>query len=701
MIPKDPYRYFRIEGRELSDALGQGVLELEKAGASREIVTRLLRHAHTLKGASHVVGLAGIGKLAHAMEEVLAPFREGGKAVPRESVDGLLKLLDSLNAKLAKLDASPGSEPPPSEPGTGAIAPGDDGMRDGEAGKEARPGTAPPAPPPRADTVRLEIGEVDALLDGLSEAATGLAAMRGEYAGLERLRRMADGLADPAGSGAAPGLRAMAEELTAGLSRFSRVAGAHLDRAERELGLAHERAGRLRLMQAASMFDFLERAARDAARSLGKEVRFETSGGGNRLDAPVLSAVQEALIHVVRNAVAHGLEGAGERIRLGKPAEGRIRIEVERQGTRIFFRCADDGRGLDLDAIRKSAAARGLLAPSAGESLGAEEAARLLLSGGISTSERVSEVSGRGIGLDVVRETAARLHGEVFLKSAPGRGLEVEIRVPYSMSVFSALAVEAAGTVALIPFDGVTQALLVAEGDLARSPEGDTVAVGTGMLPFLALEAVFRRPPDRERRARPAVAIRSGSGSAVVGVDRILGVRETVARPLPALAYAEGSVSGAGLDAQGNPQLVLDPEGLVRAARSRPGEGPSAGPRVRPPILVIDDSLTTRMLEQSILESAGYPVETAVSAEEGLAKAARKRFGLFLVDVEMPGMNGFQFVEAIRGDDALRGIPAILITSRSSPEDKRRGAAAGASDYIVKGEFDQARLLARIRELAG
>jgi len=184
----------------------------------------------------------------------------------------------------------------------------------------------------------------------------------------------------------------------------------------------------------------------------------------------------------------------------------------------------------------------------------------------------------------------------------------------------------------------------------------------------------------------------------VLGADRLVGTAEVVVRPLPAYLGLDPAVAGAALDGEGNPRLVLDPAGLVADARGR-GTYEEEAPAPRPPVLVVDDSLTTRMLEQSILESAGYEVEVAVSAEEALDKARARRFGLFLVDVEMPGMDGFEFVRVTRAEPRLAVVPAILVTSRSAQEDRERGLAAGASAYVVKGEFDQGRLLATIEEL--
>jgi two-component system chemotaxis sensor kinase CheA len=226
------------------------------------------------------------------------------------------------------------------------------------------------------------------------------------------------------------------------------------------------------------------------------------------------------------------------------------------------------------------------------------------------------------------------------------------------------------------------------------------VLYGQQAVSFMALSAVLDGA-HRPVRDRSSIVILAGSdGLAAIGVDRLLGTATLVVRPLPDELCASAVVAGVAFDAEGNPQLVLDPEGIVSAVRcGAPTEAEAAAAPARPRILVIDDSLTTRMLEQSILESAGYEVDVALSAEEGLRAARRARYALFLVDVEMPGMDGFTFVEKIRSDPGLREIPAILVTSRAAPEDILRGRAVGSQGYIIKSEFDQTRLLALIKPL--
>jgi two-component system chemotaxis sensor kinase CheA len=432
---------------------------------------------------------------------------------------------------------------------------------------------------------------------------------------------------------------------------------------------------------------------------LGKQVDFVTTGGEHRLDAHVLAAVRDALLQVARNAVAHGIESPQERAAAGKPALGKVSLQVLRRGSRIAFVCEDDGRGFDVLALRKAVVARGLVADAAAEALTSEDYFRLLLRGGISTSGTVTEVAGRGIGLDVVREATSKLKGEIAMRTVSGAGSSVEISVPVSMLSLNAVIVESNGLSASLPLDTVRKTLWIADTDVVRGPDGDSIVFDGKTIPFLPLSRALGQPTPRAETRFPAVVVRSGVECAAVGVDRLRGTSTILLRPIPAFAGVDPVVAGAALDAEGNPQLVLDPAALIFAASSRRASPfQNAPPRV-PVVLVIDDSLTTRMLEQSILETAGYEVHLATSAEEALEKAHVEDYDLFVVDVEMPGMDGFEFVARTRAMPALSAVPCILVTSRNSPEDKKRGEEAGARAYVVKGEFDQAQLLQTIRQL--
>jgi two-component system, chemotaxis family, sensor kinase CheA len=276
--------------------------------------------------------------------------------------------------------------------------------------------------------------------------------------------------------------------------------------------------------------------------------------------------------------------------------------------------------------------------------------------------------------------------------------VSIELAVPLSLASLEALLVEAGSTMGAIPLDAVRRVLRLTPAQIGRSGQGQSIVHGGRAIPFVTLAQVMGEPPPTTPRNTTAVIVDSAGTLAAVGVDRLVSTSTLVLRPLPELTPACPLVAGASMDVEGNPRLLFDPEGLVRQAQC--GGLPAPAPQAaRVPVLVIDDSLTTRMLEQSILESAGYEVHLAVSAEDGLEQARARPYALFLVDVEMPGMDGFSFIERTQAEPALRGVPAVLVTSRSSPEDLRRGQDVGARGYIVKSEFAQAEFLERVRQL--
>ena len=318
---------------------------------------------------------------------------------------------------------------------------------------------------------------------------------------------------------------------------------------------------------------------------------------------------------------------------------------------------------------------------------------QLLLRGGITTSREVTELAGRGIGLDVVREAAEALGGEVTVKTRPGAGTAITLVVPVSTSAISALHVMCGGRAAAIP--QAVRVGRVAAAQLVHASSGTSLAYDDVMVPYAPLAVLL----DADAIAASSVVfVDTGSGIAAVGVDHVLGFEDTVVRAVPSATPIDAIVWGVALDAEGHPIPVIDPRALLEATR---GARPKPVTRAaRPaPILVVDDSLTTRMLEQSILESAGFEVHVAASAEEGLEKLARATYALVLADVEMPGMDGFSLVAELRARPAFAELPAILVTSRDAPADRRRGAAVGAQGYIVKSQFDQVELLAMIRRL--
>jgi two-component system chemotaxis sensor kinase CheA len=694
-VVQDRYRYFRVEAREILDQLGQGALDLEKGGAKgaspTDSVARLLRLAHTLKGAAHVVKQREIADRAHALEDALSPFSGSSAPASRDVVDRVFSLVDEIGRYVAQLTPQ------------------------ASAAAVWHPASADSSDLPLL-AFRPAMDDLDALLGSVLEAHVRLGALRPRAAQVERARHLAtlavDQLSRPRDAEAVrtgreiqtEKARAMVETLQGTLGALERDLTSSIDQLDRELQQVREAAERLRLAPASALFMFLERAARDVAKALGKRVTFAASGGEVRVDPVVLNMVQGALLHVVRNAVAHGIEGGvAERAAAGKPVDGHVTLRIVQRGTVVSFACTDDGRGVDLDAVQRIAQQKGL-GVEGGGAMEREELLRLLLKGGISTSGTVTEVSGRGIGLDVVREAAERLGGTATVQTEAGKGTTIEIVVPLSIASLHALVVEASGTAMAIPLHAVRGGLRLVGEDVLRTAQRESILFDARRIPLASMPravAATRASAPSPRNASAhasAVVVHGRTGMAAFTVDRVMGARHVIMRSLPVLAPASGVVAGVALDAVGDPLLVLDPDSLVAGAE-RPGAVSLETLTAPVSVLVVDDSLTTRMLEQSILESAGYTVDLATSGEEGLIKARAGHHALFLVDVEMPGMDGFTFVERTRADPALRHIPAILVTSRSAPEDLQRGHDAGAQAYIVKGEFDQRVLLERIRML--
>ncbi|MCW3834734.1 response regulator [Sphingomonas canadensis] len=675
MSQKDPLRYFRVEAREITEELGRGVAEFG-AGASADLVARMMRLAHTLKGAAGVVKQRAIAERTHALEDALAPMRGREGAVPGDLVEAVAGHVAALAEAVAALDRAPA--PRPAARGTPA------------AGFDEAAGL-----------LRAEAREIDALLTGIAESRVRLRGMRRTTATIARARQLAELVADwtarPGGGagGASPRMRRFAEELRTLITEAEQGLRDGVEQNERDLAQAHTAAEQLRLLPCAAAFGAFDRALAESAAALGKQAVLTVRGGDIRLDPQVLGMVQRAMIQLLRNAVAHGIETPAARLAAGKPEAGSVTVEVRREGSRIVISCADDGAGIDFAAVRAAAHDRGLPVGDGGEAALLD----LLLAGGLSTSAEVTEASGRGVGLDVVREVAARLGARLDASSRAGAGSHIALAIPVSLSSLDALLVEAGGTSVALPLAAVRRAVRLVPGDVARAGGRETIEHDGAAIAVAPLARLLRLASAAGARAAgPAVVLDGGGALAALAVDAIVGTANLVVRPVPPLAFADPVVSATWFDADGVPRPVADPAALAAAAAGLAAPKPEAAPRSLP-VLVIDDSLTTRVLEQSILEAAGFSVDLATCAEEGLDMARKRRYGLFLVDVEMPGMDGFGFVETTRADADLRRVPAILVSSRAAPEDIARGMAAGAHAYFIKSEFDQRRVLDTIRKL--
>jgi two-component system, chemotaxis family, sensor kinase CheA len=459
---------------------------------------------------------------------------------------------------------------------------------------------------------------------------------------------------------------------------------------------------RARMVPVATITSALHRAVRDLARSLGKKVRWEAAGTDTELDRNVLEQLADPLLHLVRNAVDHGIESPEERERAGKPAEGFVRLQAWQAGSEVVVTVSDDGRGIDGERVRSAASARGVDLDEGHDALEA------IFDSGLSTAETISDVSGRGVGLDVVRANVQAIRGRVEVASTPGAGAEFRVVVPITLAVLRCLLVEAGGRRYALPMHSVMMAArpdpdegLRAGGRAAMWVDDDVVQI-SGLAASLGTE-------DETPGDGPVVVVAGLAGRHAFRVDRLLGQRELVVKGLGPLLPRVDVLAGGSVEPDGSVVPVLDVAGLVeRAHRTRaaapapvPAEAAALPERERPSILIVDDALPVRELERAILERAGFEVRTAGDGDEALALLAERPADLVLSDVEMPHMNGLELTRAIRAEPHIRNVAVLLLTSRSSEQDRRAGLEAGADGYLVKSAFDEATLLAAVERLLG
>jgi two-component system chemotaxis sensor kinase CheA len=407
------------------------------------------------------------------------------------------------------------------------------------------------------------------------------------------------------------------------------------------------------------------------------------------------------LLQLCRNAVDHGIETPAERKAAGKPAEGIIRLRGELRGAEVLLTVADDGRGLDLPAVRQQAQRRGLPLPAT-----AREAAAVVFSVGFSTAPSVTELSGRGVGLDVVKAAVESLHGTVALASEPGQGVSFTVRVPVTLTTFRAVLFRVGGHVFALPASAIRRLERLSPERIASVEGRDMLATPEGPIPLGSLaQAVGLPSADPSTGRAPVALIEVGTRIAALVIDELLEEREVLLKPLGRHLRNSRFVLGGTLLPDGQLALVLSAAELVRAFLSS-GRGDSLAAKLtsdhsqaRKRILVADDSITTRSLEKSIIESAGYDVLAVADGEEAWRVLQQRPVDLVVSDVEMPRMDGFALAEAIRGSRRWGRLPVVLVSALCSDADRARGLAVGANAYIAKGTFDQHELLQTISQL--
>jgi two-component system chemotaxis sensor kinase CheA len=458
----------------------------------------------------------------------------------------------------------------------------------------------------------------------------------------------------------------------------------------------------LRMVPAGQVLEPLRRTVREVSARLSKQVELFISGGEVRLDRRILDALKDPLLHLVRNAIDHGIESPEARREAGKNEKGKLWVRVEPRGTRIAVVVEDDGGGLSPAKVRATAVKRGLLSAEAAAKLADPQAARLIFQPGFSTRDQVTETSGRGVGLDVVLATAQRLQGAVDVSYTDGQGTRFTIDLPLTLASALGLLIRVGTSIVAVPSDMVERVFRLAPSDVGTVAGRVVVRVDNDQLTFLSLaEAIGlpRLPLALDTGKMQSVMLLTlGKDRVVFAIDEVVGQQDIVVRSLGPHLKGVGHLAGAAVLDDGRLVPVLNAPELLRAA-SPSTRGITTGEIRRPRILVCDDSLTTRFAMKSLLEIAGYPVVTASDGEEAWEVLERTPCQLVVSDWQMPRLDGVGLARRIRAHPSLHRTPIILVTSLDSPEERAAGLEAGADGYLVKREVERGKLLDLVRQL--
>ena len=462
----------------------------------------------------------------------------------------------------------------------------------------------------------------------------------------------------------------------------------------------------LTMLPVASVFDAFPRAVRDLARTVGKEIEITIRGRETELDKKIIEQISEPLIHLMRNAVDHGIETPAHRKRIGKPAAGHLILSAEQQGNRILITLKDDGCGIDLHMLRAVAIQRQVASASDIDRWSPEQLLDLIFQPGFSTRASATDVSGRGVGMDVVKSVVERLGGTVRVQSEIDKGTSITLNMPLSLALLRVVLVEAGEELFALPTAAIRRILQVEAGDIGQLQQGSVAEVDGENIPLTPLSTMLHVPASPPA-ARLTVIVAEGSdGRFGILVEAVHEEQELVFKELRGPLRNQKTFTGAALLGNGDIVPILDVNALFELASRGPSvaAAPMMPRRVAPRIcrvLVVDDSLVAGELQKNILLAAGYESEIASDGVEALEYLHSKEWDLVVADVDMPRMSGFELTERIRADEQFRDIPVIIVTSRDTVDDRRRGFEAGADAYVLKREFDQSQLLDTVKRLIG
>ncbi|MGY1880457.1 MULTISPECIES: response regulator [Pseudomonas] len=738
---------FSLEADAQTQVLSAGLLALERNPTQADQLEACMRAAHSLKGAARIVGVDAGVSVSHVMEDCLVSAQESRLYLQPEHIDALLQGTDLLmriatpgnNVGPADIEAyvalmerlldpsqapvKPVAPPPEPVPVVEELPP--------------EPEPAPPvvAEPPRQNKRMTEGGErvlrvtaerLNSLLDLSSKSLVETQRLKPYLASLQRLKRIQNqsvrALDALDGQLKTQNLNLEAQEALADTRRLLSEAQALLAEKTAELDEFGWQAGQraqvlydtalaCRMRPFADVLAGQVRMVRDLGRSLGKQVRLEIEGEKTQVDRDVLEKLEAPLTHLLRNAVDHGIEMPEQRLLAGKPAEGLIRLRASHQAGLLVLELSDDGNGVDLERLRGTIVDRHLSPLETALRLSEEELLTFLFLPGFSLRDKVTEVSGRGVGLDAVQHMVRQLRGAVVLEQTAGQGSRFHLEVPLTLSVVRSLVVEVGEEAYAFPLAHIERMCDLAPDDIVQL-EGRQHFWHEGRhVGLVAASQLLQRPAGQgQSDTLKVVVIRERDAVYGIAVERFIGERTLVVLPLDdRLGKVQDISAGALLD-DGSVVLIVDVEDMLRSVDkllntgrleriARRSQQATEAPRKR--VLVVDDSLTVRELQRKLLLNRGYEVAVAVDGMDGWNALRSEDFDLLITDIDMPRMDGIELVTLLRRDSRLQSLPVMVVSYKDREEDRRRGLDAGADYYLAKASFHDDALLDAVVELIG
>ena len=723
-------------------ALVEGlVFDINDGVSVEDDLANLLRALHTLKGASRMLGFKRIEELTHALEDVFVSIKEQRIGLSENAVKLVIATLDllksgfglaqsakddaidireyvkKLNALAANeeftlpetnkaqfeesftMDESDTDEPEP-EPahiletqGTGKI------KSPGQSAREVK-----------SDSIRLSLDKIDKIIKSIASLqsleiatknivrdSTVLNGLIKEYSKIIKTDKKSLG---PLASNLRK-LEQQSERINSSLKNYSIDVGNHIRQ-------AYDSVISLRTIPLSTVLDNYPRYVYELATELGKKVKLTIEGKENEIDKNVIESLADVFMHIVRNAVDHGIETPQERLSVGKNEAGNFSITCFPESGNMKIIISDDGRGIDLEKIRQKALREGYVSETAAESLSKEDLINFIFQSGFSVSDKLSNVSGRGVGMDVVRESIEALKGSITVDSAEGKGTTFTIMAPLSIAAMMGFPISCSGIKFIIPANFVDTIRLVSRDDIITVVDRPEIKYNDRIIKLYYLSQILRTKIDSARTDADivfVVIIRVYDDIVALAVDNISSMRSVILKTMPRFMENIPVFSGIVLNEDYEMVSVLHIPAVIKMAkRIKTIEMKKRNvefEKLRKSILVVDDSLPTREIERDILQAEGYLVDMAANGAEALKAAKNKHYDLICTDINMPVMDGFMLVENIKKNEELSHIPIIVISSKASEEDQKRAAMLGASRYIIKSSFNNYNLLEAVRDLIG